>query len=334
MKSRYKISIIIPFFNAADYLGRCLDSVIRQDLDDDEVVCVNDGSTDESLAIAEAYASGGRDIKIISQPNRGLSNARNSGMRVAEGEYLMFVDGDDYLEENVLGHLYDLCSRHNLDIIDFRVNVVRDGISNLMFPDSGWESEVSDGRSYLTSYVARYGKQPFVSAWSHLFRRQMIADRGLTFIEGRKYEDLIFTAGAYLGSDRVMYTDRLVYNYVKVEGSITTSGISPVHIDDLHFMARQMSGLSKESGVRIPMDNFFSGIRNHMITAINTGRWREYREYFDSEIFRTTEFYLFRPVNRIIYRAARVDYRFFMLYSRAVGVVKKLQRRERPIKRS
>lgn len=334
MKSRYKVSIIIPFFNAAGYLGRCLESVTRQDLDDYEVVCVNDGSTDESLAIAEKHASGCRNMKIISQPNGGLSNARNSGMRVAEGDYLMFVDGDDYLEINVLGHLYDLCSRYCLDILDFRVNVVRAGISNIMFPDPGWESDVSDGRSYLTRYVARYGKQPFVSAWSHLFSLQMIKERGLTFIEGRKYEDLIFTASAYLASERVMYTDRVVYNYVKVEGSITTSGISPAHIDDLHFMARQVSGLSKASGIRIPMDNFFSGIRNHMITAINTGRWQEYSEYFDSEIFRTTEFYLFRPGNRIIYRAAKVSYRSFVLYSRAVSVLKKLKPGGRPIKRS
>jgi hypothetical protein len=203
-----------------------------------------------------------------------------------------------------------------------------------MFPDAGWVSDVSDGRGYLTRYIARYGKQPFISAWSHLFRRKMIAERGLTFIEGRKYEDLIFTASAYLGSDRVMYTDMVVYNYVKVEGSITTSGISPVHIDDLQFMARQVSSLSKASGVRIPMDNFFSGIRNHMITAITTGRWRDYREHFDREIFRTTEFYLFRPLNRIIYKPAKGSYRSFVLYSRAVAMVKKLKRRDRAIKRS
>lgn len=322
MESRLKVSIIIPFFNAAEYLGRCLESVLGQDLDACEVICVNDGSTDKSLSIAEDYASQDRSIRIISQPNGGLSNARNNGMRVAEGEYLMFVDGDDYLEKNVLGHLYELCEHHSLDMLDFRVNVVRNSVSNLMFPEPDRTPEVSDGRSYLALYIARYGRQPFVSAWSHLFRRRMIADSGLSFIEGRKYEDLVFTAGAYLKSERVMYTGIAVYNYVKVEGSITTSGISPAHIDDLHFMARQVASLSETSGIRIPMDNFFTGIRNHIITAFTTGKWELYRAYFDREIFRTTRFNLYRPANRFMYVLARLSYSLFVLYSRVVALVK------------
>jgi len=322
MDTRLKVSIIIPFFNAEEYLGRCLESVLGQDLDAYEVVCVNDGSTDKSLAIAEEYASRHSTIRIINQQNGGLSNARNNGMRVAEGEYLMFVDGDDYLEKNVLGHLYELGEQYSLDMLDFRVNVVRDNVSNLMFPEPDRTPEVSDGRSYLASYIARYGRQPFVSAWSHLFRHRMITDSGLTFIEGRKYEDLVFTASAYLKSERVLYTGMAVYNYVKVEGSITTSGISPAHIDDLHFMARQVSSLSEASGIRIPMDNFFTGIRNHMITALTTGKWKLYRKHFDTEIFRTTRFNLYMPANRFVYTLARLSYTLFVLYSRVVAILK------------
>lgn len=323
MENQLKVSIIIPFFNAAEYLGRCLASVLDQDLDACEVVCVNDGSTDKSLAIAEEYASLNRSLRIISQPNGGLSNARNNGMRVAGGEYLMFVDGDDYLEKNVLGQLFELCERHRLDMLDFRVNVVRDSVSKLMFPEPDRTPEVSDGRSYLSRYISRYRRQPFVSAWSHLFRRRMITDSGLSFIEGRKYEDLMFTAGAYLKSERVMYTGIAVYNYVKVEGSITTSGISPAHIEDLQFMARQVGILSESGGIRIPMDNFFTGIRNHIITAISTGRWEQYRGYFDREIFRTTRFNLYRLSNRFMYALARSSYPLFVLYSRTVAFMKR-----------
>lgn len=322
MENRLKVSIIIPFFNAEGYLGRCLESVSGQNLDAYEVVCVNDGSTDNSQAIAEEYASEHRNIRIISQPNGGLSNARNSGMRVAEGKYLMFVDGDDYLEKNVLGSLYDLCERHSLDMLDFRVNVVRDDKSNLMFPEPDQVSVVSDGRSYMERYIARYGRQPFVSAWSHLYRRQMITDSGLSFIEGRKYEDLVFTASAYLKSERVMFTGIAVYNYIKVQGSITTSGISPAHIEDLHFMARQVGSLSEANGIRIPMDNFFTGIRNHMITAFITGKWKLYREHFNRDIFRTTRFNLYRPVNRFMYAIAKLNYPLFVLYSRVVALMK------------
>lgn len=326
MERQPRVSIIIPFFNAADYLRRCLDSVINQDLDNYEVVCVNDGSTDGSLAVAEEYASVHPFVRIISQPNGGLSNARNSGMRVAVGEYLLFVDADDYLEQRVLYRLYDLCKINTLDILDYRVNVIRDGIGSLMYPDPGWTSEVTDGRSYMERYIASYGKQPFVSAWSHFYRREIIAGNGLSFIEGRKYEDLIFTAGAYLASERVMYADIAVYNYVKVKDSITTSGISRAHIEDLQFMAGEVGRLAEAKGIRIPMDNFFTGIRNHMISIITTGRWMEYRNYFDRDIFRTTSFCLFRPGNRFIHAIARRSYPLFVLYSRSVAIVKRMKK--------
>lgn len=326
MEQQLRVSIIIPFFNAAGYLRRCLDSVMNQDLDMYEVVCVNDGSTDASLAVAEEYLPAHSGMRIISQPNGGLSNARNNGMRIAAGEYLMFVDADDYLEERVLGRLYDLCKSNRLDMLDYRVNVIRDGRVGLMYPDPGWVSEVADGRSYLERYIATYGKQPFVSAWSHLYRRQMITGSGLTFIEGRKYEDLVFTAGAYLASERVMYTDTVVYNYVKVHDSITTSGVSRAHIEDLHFMAREVSRLAETNGIRIPMDNFFTGIRNHMISVITSGRWKEYKMYFDRDIFRKTGFCLFRPRNRFFLAIARMSYTMFVLYSRAVATVKRLRK--------
>jgi hypothetical protein len=174
----------------------------------------------------------------------------------------------------------------------------------------------------MERYIARYGRQPFVSAWSHLYRRQMITDSGLSFIEGRKYEDLVFTASSYLRSERVMYTGIAVYNYIKVQGSITTSGISPAHIEDLHFMARQVGSLSEANGIRIPMDNFFTGIRNHMITAFTTGRWKLYRKHFNREIFRTTRFNLCRPSNRFMYAIAKLNYPLFVLYSRVVALLK------------
>lgn len=320
----FKVSIIIPFFNAGPYLKRCLDSVFRQDLDDYEIICVNDGSTDNSRDIAGEYVSTQLPVKIISQDNRGLSHARNTGMRAAEGEYIMFVDGDDYLEENVLGELYGICRKYGLDMLDFRVNVVRDGIKRSMYPESNRTSGISKGRDYFSAYIAGHGKQPFVSAWSHIYRRELITRQGLQFIEGRKYEDLVFTAGAYLGAEAVMYTDIQVYNYVKVRGSITTSGISPGHISDIQFMARQIGELSEKSGISIPMDNFFSGIRNQIVTARKTHRWKEYRELFDRDLFRSVDFHLYRPLNRVIYRLARRNYNLFLLYSTLTFLIKEL----------
>ncbi len=319
------ISVIIPFYNAAPWLDRCLDSVINQDLKDYEIICVNDGSTDGSLAIAENYAGRHQNITIINQQNLGLSNARNRGMAAAHGNYIMFVDGDDYLEKNIFGILYATCKHHQLDMLDFRVNIITDGTTFSMYPEATETTGVIVGRAYFTSFIASFGKQPFVSAWSHVYRREFLSDTGLQFIDGRKYEDLVFTATAYLKARTVMYLDLPVYNYVRVEGSITTSGITSAHINDMHFMAREISLLSQSADVRIPMDTFFSGIRNHVITAMRTGRWREYSVLFDRDLFRTTRFHLYRPAFRMILPMVRMSYWFFILYCRLMLVTKQLR---------
>jgi len=319
------LSVIIPFFNAAPYLKRCLESVLSQDLAEYEIICINDGSTDGSLPIVEEYADLFENIRIISQQNRGLSNARNRGMEAAAGEYLMFVDSDDYLEKNVLGKLYAECSGHRLDMLDYRVDIVSGGGKTKMYPEAAKTTGVSDGRSYFTGFIARYGKQPFISAWSHMYRREFLSGNGLQFIDGRKYEDLVFTATAYIRARAVMYLDLPVYNYVKVEGSITTSGITPAHITDMHFMAREISRLSEITGIRIPMDTFFSGMRNQVITAMKTGRWKEFRGLFDRKLFRTTKFHLYRPAFRLIRPLAALSYSAFVLYCRLTLFMKQLR---------
>lgn len=325
MEKHLKVSIIIPFFNAAGYLRRCLESVLNQDLDRYEVICVNDGSTDGSLAIAEEYAEAYPAVRVFSQPNGGLSNARNNGMKLAVGEYLMFADADDYIERNVLGKLYQACAGYRLDMLDLRVTIADGNNTFSMYPEASATTEVSDGRSYFTGFIARFGKQPFVSAWSHMYRRKFLAENGLEFIDGRKYEDLVFTAAAYIRAKAVMYLDLPVYNYVKSEGSITTSGITPAHFTDMQFMAREISRLSEAEGIRIPMDTFFSGIRNQVITAMKLGKWKEYRDLFDRKLFRKTVFHLYRPAFRIIKPLAVFSNSVFILYCRLMLVVKQLR---------
>ena len=114
-----KISIIIPVYNVEDYLSQCLDSVLSQDFDDFEVICVNDGSTDNSLIILEKYAKLDSRIKIISQINGGLGSARNTGLKHANGEYVMFIDSDDYISEGSLKKIYYNAVSNNSDIVIF-----------------------------------------------------------------------------------------------------------------------------------------------------------------------------------------------------------------------
>lgn len=103
-----EISVIIPCYNVAEYVGECLDSVINQTFTDLEILCINDGSTDDTLTILESYAEKDSRIKIFSQENKGLSASRNFGMDVAKGEYIAFIDADDYFDLTTFEQLHGL----------------------------------------------------------------------------------------------------------------------------------------------------------------------------------------------------------------------------------
>lgn len=109
-----KISVVLPVYNVANYLRKCLDSLVNQTFKDFEVICVNDGSTDLSLGILEGYAVSDSRFKIINQENQGLSGARNTGIEHVQGDYVIFVDSDDWLEENALELLYDHVKHCNI----------------------------------------------------------------------------------------------------------------------------------------------------------------------------------------------------------------------------
>ena len=117
-----QLSIIVPVYNVADYLAKCLDSLLAQDLPQNEyeIIVVNDGSTDNSGEIAQQYADKYANITLINQGNQGLSGARNTGIKCAKGDYIQFVDSDDYLEENVLGGLLKQVEKDNLDVLRFK----------------------------------------------------------------------------------------------------------------------------------------------------------------------------------------------------------------------
>ena len=116
-----EISVIIPVYNTEKYLNECLDSIVNQTLSDIEIICVNDGSTDNSLAILESYAKKDNRITVISQENNGQGSARNLGLKNSSGNYICFIDSDDYVDLNMLEKLYDNVILNNSDIVVFKI---------------------------------------------------------------------------------------------------------------------------------------------------------------------------------------------------------------------
>ena len=115
-----KVSVIVPVYNVEDYLRECLDSLINQSLDDIEIICVNDGSTDSSMEILKEYEDNPK-IRIYSQDNAGLSAARNTGLEHVNGQYIYFIDSDDILCENALERLYETAEEKSLDMVIFKI---------------------------------------------------------------------------------------------------------------------------------------------------------------------------------------------------------------------
>ena len=214
-----QLSIIVPVYNVAPYLHKCVDSLLAQDISDYEIILVDVGSPDECPNICDEYATAYNNIRVIHQENTGLSAARNSGIAVAQGEYIWFVDSDDYVESNVLGLLIEQIERDDLDVLRFRYQNVRaSGEAFAPYKDMTNYNDYSviptDGLSFLNK---RMGNQCYV--WQFIVRNRLCSLE--TFTQGIYYEDTDWMPRMLLRAYRVASADIVVYNYFWREGSIT-----------------------------------------------------------------------------------------------------------------
>lgn len=216
-----KLSIIVPIYNVAPYLRKCVDSLLAQDILDYEIILVDDGSPDECPRICDAYAEKHSNVHVIHQENAGLSAARNTGVAKAQGDYIWFVDSDDYVEPNVLGVLMEQIERDKLDVLRFRYQNVREsGEVFAPYKDmtnyNDYSSVPTDGLTFLNE---RMGNQCY--AWQFILRAELCQEE--TFTPSIYFEDTDWTPRMLLRAERVASTELLVYNYLWREGSITLS---------------------------------------------------------------------------------------------------------------
>lgn len=222
-----KITIIIPVYNVEEYLNQCLESVVNQTVPFDEVILVNDGSRDSSLSICESYVSRYEYFKLINQENKGLSAARNVGIEKASGEYLMFLDSDDYLSLNTVDVVKKQLSQSLPDALLFDAAIhCEEGIvskhnynriiSHLARVQmSGWEF-------FLNSYPESY----IVSACFLVYKKSKLDSEGILFPEGIYYEDNYFSFAFLVTAEKVIYISEKLYQRRCRENSITTSEYS------------------------------------------------------------------------------------------------------------
>ena len=237
--SSLKISVIIPIYNVEAYLEECLNSVISQTLKEIEIICVDDGSPDNSLAILNQYAKKDNRIIIISQTNQGLSGARNSGLELAQGEFVYFLDSDDYLDNNeALKVMYRAVENASIDILSFNHRTI--GMEEKSYFREMKDNEVVNGKSYLQ----RNGMWS-VMVWLRLYRREYLKKIDFRFVTGITSEDDEALPRFYFGAQRVKHIEDVLLVYRRRDDSISTSMTSPKLILGLVAIVRTYFHLSR-----------------------------------------------------------------------------------------
>ena len=208
------ISVVVPVYNVEDYVKRCLDSLVMQTMTAIEVLVVDDGSTDGSGAICDEYAARYDTIQVLHKPNGGLSDARNYGLARATGEYVLFVDSDDYLEPDACEALLAETGAGDVDMVIGRAALEKPSAAMQRFETVAAQlacHRVYTGKEYLIGCLS--GGALRVEAWRSLYRRAFLQQNDLHFQKGIMHEDEEFTPRALLAAQKVVLSDRAFYHY-------------------------------------------------------------------------------------------------------------------------
>ncbi len=236
-----KISVIIPVYNVEKYLAQCLDSVINQTLKELEIICVNDGSTDKSRKILSKYAEKDKRIIIIDQKNQGLSAARNTGMRIAKGEYLGFVDSDDWIDETMYEKLYANAKKFDSEMAIVGVHKFDETKQKVVDDDPyftlGYFDNSLDNIAFNHYQTKDFLFEFCVMAWNKIYKRDFIEKYNAKFPYGLIFEDGPFFHQIYYKMERVsLVRENLYYYRVNRKNSIVQKGENFVDIFDVMEM--------------------------------------------------------------------------------------------------
>jgi len=278
-----KVSVVLPVYNVENYLRDCLDSIVNQTLKDIEIICINDGSPDNSLEILREYEAKDNRITVIDQENGGHAVATNRGLKLATGECLFSMDSDDILELNALELSYNRLKEKDVDFVMFKAINYND--TN----DVYYESEVYS----MNKIYAKVGDEVFnyhdigelmfescVTPWNKLYKREFIIENNIHYPEGLIFEDNVFYYNALLTAKRICFLNEFLFIRRWYATSSTTNG-------DLRFLdsisvTNLINEVFKEKG---EFDNFKSNILNNKIN-LNYMRYTKIKKEFKETYFK------------------------------------------------
>lgn len=232
-----KFSIIVPIYKVEQYLEKCVYSILNQTYKNIEVILVDDGSPDNCPKMCDEFGKLDSRVVVIHKPNGGLSDARNKGLELAHGEYVIFVDSDDYIETNTCEQ-FSKFTEQGCDILIGEA-CIEGGSANIEHIES--VEAVYTGEEYLlTALTAR--KMP-MAAWLNVYRKSFLEDSGLVFKYGRLHEDEEFTPRAFLKAEKVVCTGILFYHYIIRDNSITTQKDKRKNAESLYATCTELQAI-------------------------------------------------------------------------------------------
>lgn len=297
------ISVIIPVYNVAAYLSQCIESILFQDYTDLEVILIDDGSSDESGRICDEYAQKDSRIKVIHQPNRGAAAAKNAGLQAATGEYLSFVDSDDFLEPNAYSHMVQLLQEHEADVVQCSYRDV--------FKNRTIDHLVSQRQEILgvAEFLTLFTKDWTCALMTDKLYKRTLFD-GVFFEIGHKIDDEYFTYRGIMNAEKIVRDDRIVYNYRRRASSVMLSPTSAQQIvcDRIDYLSkRRRIVIERFPQLRSAYDSHFLNMmiilsRDANATAENIQMIRQHlKSYFREKEHSKPDYHLFPALARLMY---------------------------------
>lgn len=253
------ISIIVPVYKVEGYLERCVNSLRNQSYKNIEIILVDDGSPDECPKLCDALQQKDERIRVLHKENGGLSSARNAGIRFAKGEYILFVDSDDYIAENMIEKMYQTIVKDQSDlcICDF-CSVDEQGTSmekeKQQFPFENAVFTREDILKIVCDYTEKENSWRFIPAWNKLYHKRIFEN--CSFEEGRLHEDEFFIHHAIWACDKISTISDKLYFYVQRENSIMNSQFSIKRFDAAYAYKDRyefVNGMDKQLGNSVIM---------------------------------------------------------------------------------
>jgi len=282
-----KVSVIVPVYNSEIYLRRCLDSLVNQSLEEIEIILINDCSTDESIYILKEYKEKylNKIVLIDLEENRGPGGARNEGMNIAKGEYIGFVDSDDYVEKDMYEELYKLSRLGDYDMVDCAFNNRHTETIAISTTKNTWGELDIEKRGYLIAYSG------FV--WSKIIKGNILIDNNLKFREKVTFEDIDFLPILMLYLKNVYATERVLYYYENNLRSLSNTTNTDIQIKDrmktLRYIIEKFKNLNSyedyKEGITYIIYNLYIHMLKHYTLfldddKVNYEMYRELREFF------------------------------------------------------